>query len=103
VAKKSLRTLAQGKPCYGRFTGVCNGDPATTVLAHIRRGGIAGVGMKPDDLCALPLCSACHDLADGRARRGAEFTRAGIDADLLRGLVQWLTWLRNNEVITVVL
>ncbi len=46
--------------------GVCNWDPSTTVLAHLRRGGVAGVGQKPPDLCAVLACSACHDWIDGR-------------------------------------
>jgi len=102
MPRKTLRTLAQGQPCYARLTGVCNGNPETTVLAHIRRGGIAGVGMKPDDVCGIPACSSCHDVIDGRVNLPSR-DRVQVDADVLRGLVQWLTWLRNNEVITVVL
>lgn len=49
-----------------RYPGVCNGDPMTTVLAHINRGGVGGMGTKPHDLVAVWACSACHDEADGR-------------------------------------
>ena len=47
---------------------ICNGDPATTVLAHVRRAGNAGVGMKPPDVSGIFACSACHDAVDGRTR-----------------------------------
>jgi len=63
----NLRNLAKFKECQIRIPGVCNRDPATTVLAHNRRGGVAGVGQKPPDLCASWSCSACHDVVDGRA------------------------------------
>jgi hypothetical protein len=51
-----------------RIPGVCNGDPATTVLAHYRLPGTCGVGMKPPDLLGAWACSACHDEVDRRTR-----------------------------------
>lgn len=66
---KNLRKAARGRECAVRIPGVCNHNPETTVLAHIRRGGVGGVGMKPSDLCAVLACSACHDIIDGRVRR----------------------------------
>ena len=50
-----------------RIAGVCNHDDSTTVLAHIRRGGVAGIGQKPPDLVATWACSNCHDCMDQRA------------------------------------
>ncbi len=62
-----LRRAAQGKPCLGRFPGICNFDESTTVLAHLRRGGIAGTGYKgAGDLASIRLCSSCHDALDRR-------------------------------------
>lgn len=63
----NLRKLAQGKQCMVRIPLICNGDPATTVLAHYRLAGYTGTGMKPDDWSfGAWTCSACHDVVDGR-------------------------------------
>jgi len=86
-----LRQLARGKQCYLRIPPYCNGNSDTVVLAHIRRGGIAGVGQKPCDLAAMPMCSGCHDLYDGRVQTPLQ--RVLIDAEALRGLVQWLSYV----------
>lgn len=94
-----IESLARSKPCYLRLPLVCNGNPETTVLAHIRRGGLGGMGIKPSALCGLPVCSACHDALDGRAK--APHSRAQIDADALRGLCQWLTWLEREGHVEV--
>jgi len=93
-----LETLARGQPCFLRLPLVCNGNNETTVLCHIRRGGLGGMGIKPSSWCALPACSACHDALDGRAK--SPHSRAQIDADALRGLCQWLSWLEKNGHIT---
>lgn len=63
-----LRKLARGKPCMVRLPNICNGDSATTVLAHYRMAGTCGGGMKPDDWQGAWACSNCHDAIDGRIR-----------------------------------
>jgi hypothetical protein len=87
----NLREKARGQECYLRSPPSCNGNPETVVLAHIRRGNIAGMGQKPCDLAAMPMCSGCHDLYDGRVQTPLQ--RVLIDAEALRGLVQWLSKL----------
>lgn len=57
-----LRKLARGRDCEVRVPGVCNGDPATVVLAHLNGGG---VGRKRHDLHGAYCCSACHSWLDG--------------------------------------
>jgi hypothetical protein len=64
----NLRKFAQGKPCQVRIPGVCNFDETTTVLAHLRRGGVSGTGCKPHDLVGVHSCSNCHDVIDGRRK-----------------------------------
>lgn len=64
--KADLRRLAKHKECQVRIPGHCNHNFETVVLAHIRRGGVAGVGQKPPDLCGVWACSGCHDVIDGR-------------------------------------
>ena len=65
---------------------ICNSDPSTTVLAHIRRSGVAGTGQKPPDLIGVWACSECHDVLDGRSN----FKVRDLDADTLDGLVRTL-------------
>lgn len=48
-----------------RLPGICNGDPETTVLAHLNGGGM---GMEHHDLMGAWCCSSCHDALDGRGR-----------------------------------
>jgi len=82
-----LRKLAKGKPCQVRLYEICNFDSTTTVLAHIRRGGVAGAGQKPPDLCAVWACSNCHDAIDGRL---GNLSPRDLDSDLLDGLCRTL-------------
>lgn len=96
---KTLRELARGKPCMVRVPGICNSNPETTVLAHIRRGNVAGMGQKPPDTCAVWACSSCHDLIDGRSKHPAY----AIDELILAALVRQLAWYDKHEVLTVCL
>jgi len=57
-----IRQSAKGEPCLVRVPGVCNGNRATTVLAHLNG---AGVGCKHGDHKAAYACSACHSWLDG--------------------------------------
>jgi hypothetical protein len=59
-----LRKSAQGQECQIRIPGVCNGNPETTVLAHLNGGGM---GAKRSDIHAAYACSDCHDFVDGRS------------------------------------
>lgn len=64
----NLRDYAEGKECQVRIPGVCCGDPATTVLAHLRMAGITGGGQKAPDLLGAHACAKCHDEVDRRTR-----------------------------------
>lgn len=88
MSELNLRRFAKGKPCQVRVPGVCNFNPETTVLAHIRLGGVGGAGMKPPDLCAVHCCSACHDLIDGRRKH--EITQLVRESYILHGLLRTL-------------
>lgn len=63
-----IRKSANGKNCLVRIPGVCNFNDATTVAAHLRIAGAAGIGIKPSDLLTVRACSACHDVIDNRVR-----------------------------------
>lgn len=94
----NLRKIAEGKACLLRLAG-CSPGPGneTVVLAHLRRGGIAGTSQKPCDFAAIPMCHYCHSIYDGRAK--SAHSRAQLDADALRGLCQWLFWLETRGYI----
>ena len=73
-----LRKSAQGRPCMVRIPYICNGDPATTVLAHYRLAGCNGMGLKPDDALGAWCCSACHDVVDFRRDVSEQLSRLEI-------------------------
>lgn len=85
----NLRTLARGKPCMCRFPGICNGNPETTVLAHLKRGGWCG-SVKPPDVCGVWACSSCHDAIDGRVKVDRKLLDADILGALCRQLVEYV-------------
>jgi hypothetical protein len=98
--KKTLRTLANGQQCLVRIPDICCWDASTTVLAHIRRAGNAGVGQKPPDICGVFACRTCHDEIDRRTRK---LTMDVLNDYILDALCRQLAWYDKHEVITVVL
>jgi hypothetical protein len=84
-----IRRAARGEECTLRIPGVCNRDPATTVLCHSNRlADGKGMGLKAPDSAACFACHACHDVLDGRRPLPANLTReqlnAGFDAAVVR-------------------
>lgn len=67
-----LRKLARGKDCMVRLPGICNGNPETTVLAHLRMAGVTGMGIKAPDVLGAWCCSSCHDAVDRRSEKDLE-------------------------------
>lgn len=88
-----LRKLARGKPCLIRVPEVCNHDPSTTVLCHLRMAGISGMGMKANDFLGAWGCSACHSYVDTH----------GIDGRtaLLEGMARTQAYLISEGVVHV--
>jgi uncharacterized CHY-type Zn-finger protein len=95
-----LRELARGQQCQLRIPGVCCFNTETTVLAHIRRN-IAGLSIKPSDLCAVWACHKCHDEIDGRG--ASRFNPEEIDSFILAALLRQLLWYETHEVLNVCL
>lgn len=89
-----LRKLARDKPCMFRGPG-CDGGGPTTVLAHLRYAGIAGMGQKPPDTCGAWMCGPCHDLQEGR-RRVAGFSPAVIRQYAFEALLRTLKALDDE-------
>ncbi|HCE21893.1 MAG TPA: DUF1364 domain-containing protein, partial [Hyphomonas sp.] len=63
MRSKTITQSARGKPCALRLPGICNGNPETTVWAHVNGFG-KGMGVKTHDLLGFPACSACHAAYD---------------------------------------
>ena len=95
----NLRKLAKGKPCMVRLPGICNADPATTVLAHFRLSGISGMSLKSPDVIGAWACSACHDAVDRRAHMGLE--RDYVRLAHLEGVIRTQAELVSEGFLTV--
>lgn len=93
----NLRKAAQGKPCMIRLPDVCNHNPETTVLAHIRLAGISGMGLKVPDLIGSWACSACHDAVDRRAHMDLE--RDYVRLAHFEGMARTIAELYKMEVL----
>jgi hypothetical protein len=76
-----------------RMPGVCNGNPETTVLCHVRMVGLTGMGMKANDLLGAWGCSDCHRYVDTH----------GIDGRtaLLEGVARTQAFLLNTGLIDI--
>lgn len=96
LVSHAMRQAARGERCTLRLP-ICNHDPATTVLAHLRFFGWAGIAQKPSDLLAVFACSACHDAIDRRSKTDGAW---GFE-DLLRALGETLEAQRAKGNITV--
>ena len=84
----NLRQFARDQDCQVRIYGVCNHNPETSVWAHIRLGGVAGMGLKPPDICGVVACSACHDAIDGRTK--TDLSQVQLESHILHALVRTL-------------
>lgn len=98
----NLRELAEHQPCYLRLYPFCRVEPGNVVLAHIRRGGTAGGGQKPEDINGVPACFYCHQVFDGVTKQ-SEYSLYQLDAEMLRAHCQWLDWLVKQEILITVL
>lgn len=97
VFSKPVRDSARGEDCALRLD-CCNHNPQTTVLAHLRFFGWAGIAEKPDDFLAVYACSACHDAIDRRS--DAECALWGFE-DLLRALGETQRKLSAKGLLTL--
>jgi hypothetical protein len=58
--KPNLRRRVQHLAFVRQLPCVACGKAAPSDAAHVRTGTDGGVGRKPDDRYAVPLCTACH-------------------------------------------
>lgn len=80
-----------------RLTGICNHDPNTVVLAHIRMMGISGMGLKADDLLGAWACSSCHDAIDRRSH--TDLDQDFVKLAHLEGVMRTISILRREGKI----
>lgn len=95
----ALTDLCRDQPCYIRLPGICNGNPETSVPAHLRLIGVSGMGLKAPDIFVCPGCSDCHDAVDRR-----RFKDLDIDYVQLahyQGVVRWQYELWERELICI--
>ena len=82
------RRAARGRDCTLMIPGVCNRDPATTVLCHSNRLEHGkGIGLKAPDSAACFGCSDCHDVLDGRRPLPGWMTREQLEDTFDRATV----------------
>ena len=80
-----------------RLPDICNYNPETTVLAHIRMAGLSGMGIKADDLLGAWACSSCHDAIDRRSN--TDLDRDYVRLAHLEGMARTIAQLRKEELI----
>jgi hypothetical protein len=59
-AKRYLRRRPQHLVFVRQLPCVACGKAAPSEAAHVRTGTDGGIGVKPGDRYAVPLCTACH-------------------------------------------
>ncbi|SFI83944.1 nuclease domain-containing protein [Albimonas pacifica] len=80
-----LRQSARGRECTLRLAGACNRNPETTVLCHVKTGGM---GRKCPDTAAFFGCSDCHSIYDRADSRWMDYGQDYLAAQALRALVE---------------
>jgi hypothetical protein len=61
IRSRKVLDSARGQPCSARFPGICNGNPETTVWAHLNGHAFGkGAGIKAHDILGFHACSSCH-------------------------------------------
>lgn len=95
----TLRRSAEGGECDLRYPLICSFDRTTVVLAHLNMGGLAGMGMKAPDVCAVRACDACHAVLDGKVRHDME--PGDFWKWTLEGHLRTLKWWQERGYLAV--
>ncbi len=95
------RRAARGRDCTLMIPGVCNRDPATTVLCHSNRLEHGkGMGLKAPDSAACFGCSDCHDVLDGRRPLPGWMTREQLEDTFDRATAITQEQLKQEGITT---
>ena len=85
---------ARGQECQIRLMLCCNGNPETTVLAHLNGGGMS---CKHLDIHGAYACSDCHDAVDGRVFQG--HTPEELKLAHLQGVIRTQVLMVENGIL----
>jgi hypothetical protein len=103
IRSRKVLDSARGQPCSARFPGICNGNPETTVWAHLN-GAAFGKGMaqKAHDVLGFHSCSSCHSYYDvGHGTRPILTTDQLLECILGAVCETWVRLIRM-KLLTVV-
>lgn len=93
LISQKLRDSAKGQECTFAIPGICNRDPATTVLCHVPSEW-KGVGNKSPDWSAAFGCSSCHEAIDRH-----RLPRVEEEFYLRRALQRtWAIWIEKGLI-----
>ena len=62
MKQTAIQKSARHQDCTLNIAGVCNYDPATTVLCHLGFKYGSGKRIRPGERNAVYACSACHEV-----------------------------------------
>jgi hypothetical protein len=66
IRSRKVLDSARGQPCSARFPGICNGDPTTTVWAHLNGAAFGkGASIKAHDILGFHACHSYYDVGHG--------------------------------------
>jgi hypothetical protein len=93
IRSSKVLNSARGQPCAARFPGICNGNPETTVFAHLNGAAFGkGAAVKAHDILGFHACYSCHTYYDtGHGTRPLISTETLLEC-VLRGVTE--TWVR---------
>lgn len=99
-SSKVLRS-AKGQPCAARFPGICNGNPETTVWAHLNGHAFGkGMGIKAHDILGFWCCSDCHRYYDvGHGTKPILTDNELVTSILAAVCMTWVGLIRGGIVI----
>lgn len=93
----ALTAFAKGKPCLIRIDGFCTFRDEETVPCHVPLMDHHGTALKMPDLFVAFGCMACHDIVDGRDKKGLD--RVGREKArlyLLEGMIRTQHYLMRH-------
>lgn len=95
-----IRKSARNQDCTLCLPGVCNRDPATTVLCHSNYlADGKGMGLKAPDTAAVYGCSACHDVLDGRRPRPDGISKFELEGAFYAAMLRTHAILRAKGLL----
>ena len=101
MKSSKIRQSARGEQCTLQIHPYCNGNPETTVLAHLPSQS-HGIGLKSPDWWAVYSCSGCHDVIDSRNPHAIrELGWDEVNRCIMRGLFRTQQRLQEKGLIQV--